>query len=327
MLRTNRNGMVSFTVYSSEKYAQTGNGNVTCSIVSKDFNNDTDLIQKEISRRRAAQRITNDQYKANKSVDPYKDSSWSKAIIIKEEGAPLIEKVLIKNEEIKEEKKKEEIIQVAPPSRHHSADVDLYLDKGTGNSSALIGSSKRGKSTLMMHLYNKYYNTKKFISILFCLNPQIALYKGHSDMLVSRGFNDYSSKLIKATQFINTHVNNKYKFLIMMDDIIGSKYDKIVNELVLTYRNSNISSMFSIQYPKILSPANRANVNNLFIFDFNTDECCHSAIELYLKDQFNKLGHTSKDDRLRFFKEMVKDHGFIYLNPMMNIMTFHRLSI
>lgn len=286
-------GKVYFSIYSAEKYHEKGNGTMTTSIDPKEFDYDADKIYAEI------QRIRSDQARKNKQ---FKD----KLARAEKNPAPS-----------------------APPpiSLTHLPDLELALDKGTGNSTALIGSSKRGKSTLMMYLYNKNYNTKKYISILFCLNPQIALYKGYKDLLVSRGFNEYSTKIIKATQFINVHTNNKYKFLIMLDDIIGAKYDKIVNELVLTYRNSNISSIFSLQYPKLLSTSNRANINNICIFDFNTDECCQAAIDLYLKDHFNRMGYITKEAKLMFFKEMVKDHGFIYINPMKNLISFHRLAI
>lgn len=277
-----------YTLYSAELYHNTGSGTIHKTLKNADFGNDPERIQNEINRIRMEQKLINLKYKNGKSG-----------------------------------------IMIAQPQKGiiHDNDVELILDKATASSTAMIGSSKSGKSTLAMYLYDKYYNTKKYISVLFCLNPQITVYKGYKDLIVSRGFDEKSTKLIKGMQYINTQCNNKYKFVVMMDDIIGAKYDRIVNELVLTYRNSNISSIFSLQYPKLLSPSNRANINNIFIFHFNTDECANSAIDLYLKDQFFKLGYKDKDSRLRFFREMTKDHGFIYVNPLHNTISFHRLSL
>src|SRR5690348_14510569 len=54
---------------------------------------------------------------------------------------------------------------------HFSNRIEMILDPNTGNSTAIFGSSKTGKSTLMMYLYNKYYaSDPEFLSTLFTLN-------------------------------------------------------------------------------------------------------------------------------------------------------------
>jgi len=289
------NKRIYFTTYSAEMRVLRGRPTVTRYIDPKDFDYDIDKINAEIARVRQEQKQRNIEYKNRTKLE---------TVV---EMANKVEKY--------------------PVDRMVHSDIELILDPKTGNSSVCIGSSKMGKSVLMMHLYNKYYNTKKWITMLFAQNPQIAMYRNYKDLLVSKGFNEYSAKLICSTQYINTKVNNKYKFMIMLDDIIHAKYNKVLSDLVLTYRNSNISSIACVQDAKILSPQHRANVNNVFIFNFNTVERCEAAISIYLKDYFIRMGYKTKETQLIFFKEMTRDHGFIYVNGLHGKISFHRLQI
>lgn len=205
---------------------------------------------------------------------------------------------------------------------------DLYLDQNTGNSGVLLGSSKRGKSTLMMYIYNKYYgNDKDYISTLFSINSHIQVYKSDKNLLVSDCFNGRSQKYIKLQKYINSKCKNKYKFLNMFDDIIDMKYSKIINQLILTYRNSNISSYICLQYGFLLSKMNRANVNNIIIFGSNTNESITDLITTYLKPYFNKLGYKTYDSQMALFKYVTDNFGFIYIHPKTDNITFHKLIL
>lgn len=206
-------------------------------------------------------------------------------------------------------------------------DVDLNIDHGTGSTMAVYGASKRGKTTLMMRLYNKYYNNKKKINTLFSGNPHLKIYKDDPNLLVSYGFNAKSSKYIQLEQFINVKTKNKYQFTLLFDDIIDAKYSKILNKLVLTYRNSNISSIICLQYVCMLSKQNRASVNHTFVFGANSGEDTDTIVKMVLKPYLMKLGIARLPDMMAFYQEVTKDHGFIYINNITQEMSFHRLRL
>jgi len=206
-------------------------------------------------------------------------------------------------------------------------EVEIKFDSNTGNSILILGSSKMGKSTLLMHLYDKYFNNKNIVSVLFTMNQHINIYKDHKNLIVCGAFNRESENLIKEQKYINTKTDNKYSFCNMLDDIIDVRFSKLLNNLILTYRNSNISSIVSLQYPRLLNKSSRANVNNIILFNFNTDETCIDAIKLYLKSYFIKLGYKSENEQLALYKELTKNHGFVYINTVHNIISFHRLNI
>lgn len=205
--------------------------------------------------------------------------------------------------------------------------VDLILDEHTGNSTILLGASKMGKSTLLMHLYDKYYNKKDIISALFTINPHIGLYKNHKNLIICETFNKKSELLIKEEKYINVKTNNHYSFCNILDDIIDIRYSMLLNNMIMTYRNSNMSSLISIQSPKLLNKNARGNVNNIFLFNFISDEMCLDAVKLYCRNFFNKMGYRGDEEQVKLYRELTKNHGFIYINIINNHISFHRLNI
>lgn len=268
-------------------------------------------------------KLTEEEY--NDKVKTIRDEQKKRNALYKEK----------KNEEKKEqtkvmigEKQSHEIVtRINPNLPTIRNEIDLKLDENTGNTTVLLGSSKMGKSTLLMHLYDKYYSSKEFISILFSINPHINIYKDHKNLIQCNTFNKDTETLIKEQKYINVKCKNKYKFVNMLDDIIDVKFSALISNLILTYRNSNISSLISLQYPKLLNKSARANINNIILFNFNTDETIIDTIKLYLRNHFNKLGFKTFDEQLSLYKELTKNHGFIYLNTINNYISFHRLTI
>jgi len=212
------------------------------------------------------------------------------------------------------------------PTIKHLSGVKMKLDPKTGSTVVIYGSSKRGKSTLMMRLYDKYFKSNKIISTLFSDNPQLKVYKGNEDLIIGHGFSEESARYIQLQQFINTKTDNEYKFLELFDDIIDAKASGVINKLVLTYRNSNISMIMCLQYVFLLSKANRANINHTFVFGMNSGEDCESVIDVVLKSYFNDLGVIGLVNQLKFFREVTADHGFIYIDNIAATISFHRLD-
>jgi len=205
-------------------------------------------------------------------------------------------------------------------------DINLQLDPNTGNTLVLFGSSKAGKSTTMMYLYDKYFN-KGYISTLYSSNPHINIYKNKKKLLICNTFNKDTEKIIKMEKYINTKTGNKYNFLNMFDDILDVRYNKLINNMIMTYRNSNISTIIALQYPNLLARSARSNLNAICCFRFNTDESIEIIINSFLKSSFKKLGYENIVDQINFYKEVTQNYGFIYLHPTSNTISFHQLRI
>lgn len=209
-----------------------------------------------------------------------------------------------------------------PPTA--SPTIALQLDAGTGNSTALLGSSKRGKSTCMMHLYRQYFADKEQISTLFASNPQLPMYareKRDKRLIVCQ---TYEPKLIKLAAAINRKTKNAYNFCFLLDDIVDKRDDVVLKELILTLRNSNLSSVVCLQYSNLLAKMARANVNNLLLFGFNSDEAIELVCQQFLAGHLRER-KIPKDDWSRYYREATKNHGFIYVHPSSGEISYHRL--
>ena len=206
--------------------------------------------------------------------------------------------------------------------------IDMRLDPGCGNTTLILGSSKRGKSTLMMHLYDKYYSSavdKKSINTLYSGNPQLKIYKNDRKLIIADGFTAEHAKYIQMQKYINTKTKNKYRFCNLFDDIIDQKHSRVINQMVLSYRNSNISLMICLQYMFAFSKANRANINNTFVFGANNAEDEENLIKHVLKPYFVQLGYSRYPEQVMLFRECTKNYGFFYIDNLKNRISAHRL--
>jgi hypothetical protein len=224
-----------------------------------------------------------------------------------------------KMQEVKKEQQ-EELRQMQEVARNyrHSPDINLSLDQKTGNTTVIFGASKMGKSTLAMYLYRKYF--AKSIAVLFTESPQIGLYKGNGKLIISQSFHP---SIIREAHRINKRTKNKYDFTFIMDDIIDQKDNTTLKKMIMVLRNSNISTIISLQDPKLFAKSNRNNVNNIIFFRYGTDEATEGVIRSFL---MSKLPGTM-EQKIKFYQQMTADHGFIYLNPREDTISFHRLHI
>lgn len=211
-----------------------------------------------------------------------------------------------------------------PPEAHLGLalpDIELRLDEATGNSTVLLGSSKTGKSTAMMHLFKKYYAGKEFVTTLFAENPQIPLYKQRRLIVAA----EFEPGLIRLAQKVQKGTKNAYRFSFLLDDIVDQRDDKTLKSLILSYRNSDISSVVCLQYTNLLAKNSRANVNNILLFRFNSQEAIELAVKQFLTSHFKRMG-VAATDMVEFYKRATADHGFIYLHPASDSISFHRLA-
>lgn len=207
--------------------------------------------------------------------------------------------------------------------------IDVFQPKTGASSCAILGSGQTGKSNAMMHMYDRYYNNNKWISILYSLSDHIKIYQNRKYLLIRPAFNKKDADMIELQKYINSHTDNHYLFMNMFDDIVDAKYSTVVNKLILVYRNSMISTIISTQYLYLISRQNRTNINSFLFFRFHNMEYLQDIINQYLKNYFIKiLGiKTTMNDMVNFYQLATSDYGCIYIIPCKNHISFHRLSL
>jgi hypothetical protein len=302
-------------LYSAQKHAELGNG-----YYSKAVSVNTPNYEEVVKEIRANQKKENAEFKQKKARGEVIELKFKKveppifSSVPVNAGPPDINKI--------------EIIQ--PPlvvDRFAKTPFKLLLDPHTGNTTFVLGGSKYGKSTALMKIYDQYYSDKNFISILWTVNPQIQLYKGHRKLLKAGVWNLESEEVIKDQKRIQTKTKNHYKFLNIFDDVINVKNNALMDNMILTYRNSKMSSIISLQYSNLMSKCSRANCNNILAFGFNTDESIEVVIKTFLTGYLKKIGITKLPDQINWYKDRTADHSFIYIKPSEGIVSFHKFTI
>ena len=300
-------------LYSAQKNKETGNG-----YISKAFNANLPNVEELIKEARDEQKKINAEYKKTMKDVKAQQVRIRAPVAGEVESSPDDPSLRIQAPEI----------PLSPPiSKPSRTPFNLILDKGTGNTVFILGSSKMGKSTALMRIYDKYYANNKYVSTLWTVNPQIPLYKGHKKLLKAGVWNDDAEDIIKQQKKIQTGTKNKYAFLNMFDDVINVRNNTLLDNLILTYRNSNMSSIISLQYSNLMSKCGRANCNNILAFGFNTDESIEVVIKTFLTGYLRKINVKDLGDQINWYKSMTSDHGFIYIRPADGVVSFHKFSL
>ena len=193
----------------------------------------------------------------------------------------------------------------------------LTLPDNTGSTIALFGSSKSGKTTIMQWLYQKYFRYSH-ICVLCVDQPQIAGYEifkdGHA--VITNEFCD-CMQLLNLARDIQLNTKNAYKFAFFIDDIIDQKNSTLLRKMILTMRNSNISTIISLQYQTLLDKSSRTSLNHAFFSKYNSLEGKRDAIEKFLATDLagGDIG-TRLNKKIERYEALTQDYNFIYKNML-----------
>ncbi len=163
-----------------------------------------------------------------------------------------------------------EKIAIPQPKESVFAPID------TGATYAMIGKSKSGKTTFLVDNLNaltteemNQYNAIIYFTKSPNANPLKDLKPEAKKRFIMVG--RFCPKILLALKRINDETDLMFKFLVIFDDILQLR-GALLTECILTLRNSNISTAISIQYEKLMSPAQRASVHNVYIFNLRTEQ-------------------------------------------------------
>jgi hypothetical protein len=185
--------------------------------------------------------------------------------------------------------------------------VEFPAQKTGGVSFALIGSTRSGKTTLLKHILEKYF--EKHITVLMSNSIHAPIYKEIEECIKSPV---YSPRIIKEGYEINRKTNNHYPFLFVLDDVVDKKFDKELLKLLTIYRNSGLSTIISVQSLKLLNTASRGNINFVMLGRLNSDEAIEQVVRAYLMSYLP--GRV--EEKVREYKKLTEDHHFFLVNNL-----------
>lgn len=217
----------------------------------------------------------------------------------------------IEETEQKEEKPEQEKKEEKPEIKR--CKFKLELSDETGNTIAIFGSSKSGKTTQLKEIIKKHFSGGDFITILIAENIHAKIYQDIDKKIIK--MDRFDEDLIKGLHKVNKKLKNKYKFCIIFDDIILLKNSSLIMSLICTMRNASFSSILLYQSVQMLAKTNRQNINACIMKRQNNAE----AIELLMRNYlggYEPFYGLSMEDKIKLYREATEDYNFIYLNNL-----------
>jgi len=196
-------------------------------------------------------------------------------------------------------------------------------EDGAAETTVLFGSSQSGKTTLTTYIVENYYNDKNTIVIVMSPSINVPIYKKIRKMknVITTDF--FDGDIIKDIAKIQRKTSNKYRFVIVLDDVVDSKNSPQILKMIMIYRNLNISTVMNLQDVKLMSRSGRHNGNNFMFLRQNTQDAIEDVLTLYLNSYrpFTDLG--SKMEKINMYRKLTEERSFIYLNALDDEITFH----
>jgi len=180
---------------------------------------------------------------------------------------------------------------------------------------ALIGSSGCGKSTLIRkvfidYLYDGELADKEYIVTVYTLSKTSDALQGLSKNILIDG-NGVDVDQINNDYKTNNVYGKIYNYVNILDDCIHIRHEKMIEQMFLIMRNSNITSVVSLQYGKLIPPSIRTSVYFSFYMRQNSPE----AIEVMVRGWVGGfIAGSSIREKVRFYPPINKDKGLFLLD-------------
>jgi hypothetical protein len=179
---------------------------------------------------------------------------------------------------------------------------------------ALLGGSGRGKSTILRKIFiDDVYEGKDYIIHVSTESPTSdAFQKLRKDVLFDGEGVDPDT--VHFCYKMNQEYDKKYNFVLVIDDCIHIKYIKILERMFLTMRNSNITSLVSIQHAKLIPPSIRNSIYFAICMGFNGEEGVEICVRTWLGGY---LPGNSIMEKIYHYQQWAQDgHCFFMLDNL-----------
>lgn len=165
-----------------------------------------------------------------------------------------------------------------------------------------------GKTHLITQSLWPIFRDSGHYTILFAKNPQNPLYEDLINDPTTLVLHMMDDTILQVVADIQRLTRNKHPCLFIFDDIVTLRRN-IVNELILSLRNSRISTIMSTQYPTLIHPSARGNFSYLFLGHYTRDEPIESIYKTFLR------GHGKPAVMASKYKQHIPEHSWLVIDP------------
>lgn len=170
-------------------------------------------------------------------------------------------------------------------------------DPETATTTVFLAPSFSGKTSLIVEQLNRLTDKDLdcYTSIVLCTESISAAPLKKLDERVLKKMNILDSFIPEYVLYIkktNTLTSNRFRYLVIMDDCLKLKGEVIIN-MILTLRNSGVSTAISIQYSKLLSPAQRQSIHDYYLLNLRLEDLEYlltGFVATHARDRLNQEG-------------------------------------
>lgn len=186
-----------------------------------------------------------------------------------------------------------------------------FPDDKFGCSFLLCASTRAGKTSMLNHLYDKYFKKHCVAVMSNSLNSDAYDYIKKSYVALS---DLYHPEVLKDMYTINHSLSNKYKFCVILDDLANIKNDKEYLRLLTQYRNQRISCIVSAQGISMFNKTARGNINYVLLGRLNSDAEVEKVVKEYLISYFPRDINLS--EKIAMYRQLTDDHFFLVVDQV-----------
>lgn len=187
--------------------------------------------------------------------------------------------------------------------------------KNNGCTYALVGSSGAGKSTLLRKVFFEdiYSDFKTYLVTVFTESPQSDALQGLEKLKILVDKNGLDEDLINLMYKFNRKFDKIFNFVCVLDDCIHLRYMKQIEKMFLIMRNTNITSVVSLQYPKLIPPSIRTSVYFVFCMRLNFRDSIEQFVRGFL---WGYLEGRNIEEKILFYQQWTEDYQFFLLDNL-----------
>lgn len=182
---------------------------------------------------------------------------------------------------------------------------------------ALVGSSGSGKTTMLREifldrLYSPKLADKDYIVTVFTESKESDALQGlHKDILIDgKGFDEDQFNYYYLENSIH---NKKFNFVAVLDDCIHIRFRKTIERMFLVMRNTNITSIVSLQYPKLIPVSIRTSIYYCFCLALNNEEGIEIAVRTWVGSY---IPGKNIREKICSYREWTQDHACYLLDNL-----------
>lgn len=178
---------------------------------------------------------------------------------------------------------------------------------------AVMGGSGHGKSTLLRKIFiDGLYSSKDHIVQVFTLSEHSNAFKNMSKNVIVDG-NGVDVDTINFMYKMNCAYDKTYNFVAILDDCIHIRNVNMIEKMFLIMRNSNITSIVSLQYMKLIPVSIRNSVYFAICMGFNGEAGDEHCVQNYI---WGYLPGNNLREKVYHYKQWVQGYRFFLLDNL-----------